>query len=279
MSQQNIDLGDGPDSNTGDDLRTAFTKTNENFTELYSVLDANGVGNIQANTITANSNFITTGNTRTGNLTVQSNAVVTGNVFAASFYYANGTSVFANIVANVDIGAVNVNLVPSSPTLNVGLPSQAWSNVYANTSVIINGVALTTTDGNLYVDGNIVAGTYANSNVADFLPTYTGNLTAGNILTDNYYFSNGTPFVSYGNTDVANYLPEYAGNIAVANLTSTNTTFYGNVVPGANITYNLGSDTARWNDLFLNNSTIYIGDAQVSANADAIIFKIGRAHV
>ena len=37
MSQQNIDLGDGPDSNTGDDLRTAFTKTNENFTELYSV--------------------------------------------------------------------------------------------------------------------------------------------------------------------------------------------------------------------------------------------------
>ena len=108
MSQQNIDLGDGPDSNTGDDLRTAFTKTNENFTELYSVLDANGVGNIQANTITANSNFITTGNTRTGNLTVQSNAVVTGNVFAASFYYANGTSVFANIVANVDIGAVNV---------------------------------------------------------------------------------------------------------------------------------------------------------------------------
>jgi hypothetical protein len=45
----------------------------------------------------------------------------------------------------------------------------------------------------------------------------------------------------------------------------------GNVLPSANITYNLGSSTQRWNDLWLANSTIYIGNAQLSANATSLI--------
>jgi hypothetical protein len=42
MAQQIIDIGTSPDSNDGDDLRTAFIKVNENFTELYGIA-ANGV--------------------------------------------------------------------------------------------------------------------------------------------------------------------------------------------------------------------------------------------
>lgn len=41
MAQQIIDIGTSPDSNDGDDLRTAFTKVNSNFTELYTII-ANG---------------------------------------------------------------------------------------------------------------------------------------------------------------------------------------------------------------------------------------------
>jgi len=36
MSQQFINVGTAPDDHTGDPVRTAFTKTNENFTELYN---------------------------------------------------------------------------------------------------------------------------------------------------------------------------------------------------------------------------------------------------
>ena len=36
MSQQNIDIGTAPSSGDGDPLRVAFTKINDNFTELYS---------------------------------------------------------------------------------------------------------------------------------------------------------------------------------------------------------------------------------------------------
>lgn len=43
MAQQIINIGTGPNTGDGDDLRTAFTKTNENFTELYNNLP-NGQG-------------------------------------------------------------------------------------------------------------------------------------------------------------------------------------------------------------------------------------------
>lgn len=38
MAQQNIDTGSNPNDGTGDPLRTAFIKTEENFTDLYDQL-------------------------------------------------------------------------------------------------------------------------------------------------------------------------------------------------------------------------------------------------
>lgn len=46
------------------------------------------------------------------------------------------------------------------------------------------------------------------------------------------------------------------------------TTISGNIIPSANVTYNLGSDTARWNDLFLSGSTITLGTTKISVNSD-----------
>jgi len=36
MAKQTINIGSAANDGTGDPLRTAFTKTNENFTELYN---------------------------------------------------------------------------------------------------------------------------------------------------------------------------------------------------------------------------------------------------
>ena len=38
MAQQTINIGSVADDGTGDPLRTAFTKTNDNFTELYDTV-------------------------------------------------------------------------------------------------------------------------------------------------------------------------------------------------------------------------------------------------
>ena len=52
-----------------------------------------------------------------------------------------------------------------------------------------------------------------------------GNVFVGNILTDGYCYSNGAPFTSYTNADVALYLPTYTGNISAGNIILQNTLY------------------------------------------------------
>jgi hypothetical protein len=65
---------------------------------------------------------------------------------------------------------------------------------------------------------------YGNSNVASYLPTYTGNIGAGNVKTNNLLYANGVAWNfsgTYSNSNVANYLPTYTGNITGGNVTVT----------------------------------------------------------
>ena len=44
MTQQIINVGTAPDAGDGDDLRLAFTKVNENFTEVYGIANSGVTG-------------------------------------------------------------------------------------------------------------------------------------------------------------------------------------------------------------------------------------------
>jgi hypothetical protein len=59
-------------------------------------------------------------------------------------------------------------------------------------------------------------------------------------------------------------------NVAVFALPQT--TFKGNLLPAANVTYNLGSVTQAWNDLYLSGNTIFLNSATISSNATALVF-------
>jgi hypothetical protein len=97
----------------------------------------------------------------------------------------------------------------------------------------------------------------------------SGNVSVlGNIATD--LILNGTSRIE---------IPDPNGNIHfdvnsandIMNIGQFNVVFTSNIIPSANVTYNLGTATNRWNDLYLANSTIYLGNAQISANATAIV--------
>jgi hypothetical protein len=97
----------------------------------------------------------------------------------------------------------------------------------------------------------------------------TGNVSVlGNIAADQIL--NGSSRIE---------IPEPNGNIHfdinsandIMNIGQFNVVFTSNVKPSANVTYDLGSTTQRWKDLYLANSTIYLGNAQISANATAIV--------
>jgi PPE-repeat protein len=97
----------------------------------------------------------------------------------------------------------------------------------------------------------------------------SGNATlSGNILGDR--IQNGTTQIDIqtlnGN---ANITVGGVGNVAV--FSTDQITFGGNVLPSANVTYDLGTTTQRWKDLWLSNSTIYLGNSQISANATAVV--------
>jgi hypothetical protein len=46
-----------------------------------------------------------------------------------------------------------------------------------------------------------------------------------------------------------------------------------NLIPTSNNTYNLGSNTARFNDIYLSNSSIYLGDLILSSNATNVLLS------
>jgi hypothetical protein len=48
---------------------------------------------------------------------------------------------------------------------------------------------------------------------------------------------------------------------------TTSTNIGGNLLPTGNVTYDIGSSTARWKDIYLSNNTIYLGNTAVSANS------------
>lgn len=87
MSQQNINIGTGPSAGNGDPLRTAFSKINQNFAELYS-----NVGSL--------TNSVTSVAGRTGNviLTTQDIVGFNTNNFATVSYVQ---SVIGNASGNI----------------------------------------------------------------------------------------------------------------------------------------------------------------------------------
>lgn len=94
-------------------------------------------------------------------------------------------------------------------------------------------------DGELEVDGILAeVGTAINSDSGQIIFDANGELTG------NSGFSFDQP----------------SGNLSVPG----SGLFTGNLLPSANITYDLGSSTQRWKDLYLSGNTIYLGDSTIS---------------
>ena len=105
MAQQIIITGNSASDGNGDPLRTAFTKINSNFTELYS-------GNVQ---VTAANIRVYTVAGRVGNITLSVNDVAG----AASVGYVNN-AISANL-ANINgltINTINANVAAANLTIS-----------------------------------------------------------------------------------------------------------------------------------------------------------------
>lgn len=178
----------------------------EGFTANYITLGSNTVGALSSNAGTFTTNTTVTDSIATlnqilGNITNSAGSTihVSGNITAGninSVFYGN---LFGNVTATGNISGTFVG------------------NVYGNVFGNVTGTILTP-----YQPYITTVGTLGNLQV-------TSNTTTGNLLTNNIFYANGTPWIfgsTYSNANVASYLPTYSGNLFPGNVTSI---FYGNI--------------------------------------------------
>ena len=148
-------------------------------------------------------------------------------------------------------------IIGTTPLVFEQNSAYAFGNIYANgTAVLANSVGDTVTftaGDNIEITGNNTSKTVIIGVTGISLNSIANGTSNVAVVS-----SGGNVTVGVAGSEVAKFS---AGGIDVT----------GNILPTANITYDLGSNTQRWNDLYLANSTIYLGNAQISANTTAII--------
>ena len=204
----------------------------------YSVGDLSVV-----DVIDVNANITSNGLSSTGNVSFTGSNVSLGNV--ANLHITGG----ANGQALVTDGAGVLSFQSINATSNRAAPMPY--NIPVGESYIVDenfqGLFAypITIDGELEVDGVLIE-------VGITIDSDPGQI---------FFDDNGNPTGNAGFT-----FDSASGNFAVPG----NGTFSGNLLPNANITYNLGSPTQRWQDLYLANNTIYLGNSTISAIAGNI---------
>ena len=121
--------------------------------------------------------------------------------------------------------------------------------------------------------GNAVVSTSetaANVNVTGNLVISGSVSAAGFIGLDATKIANGTSQMAVLTAN-GNIQSNVAGS-TVMNISAGLIGVTGDITPTANVTYDLGTTTNRWKDIWLSGSTIYMGNAQISANATSLIF-------
>jgi hypothetical protein len=259
MAQQIINIGASANDGQGNPIRTAFTKTNDNFNELYARAQTTppptlvgSLGDSAGMYAYDSTYFYYCFANYDGSSTIWAQVTQVGNVTVTSLN--NGTSnVVVDLNGNVSLGITGVPNAVQFTTqgqLLTGLLS-ATGNVTGN-FFIGDGSQLT----NLPIPG-----IYGNTQVAQFLPTYTGNLVslAGPItttanVTGNFIIGDGslltnvnaanvsTNKISNGVTQVS--IPSSSGDVLVDVGVVSNVAVFsingfsviGNVAASTNIT-------------------------------------------
>jgi hypothetical protein len=162
-------------------------------------------------------------------------------------------------------GAVHFNNLTNVPTVTFDKIVGTGASQYTLSSAPGSSAAIIVTiDGvtQLPTDDYTVSGTTL---------YFTTSLPAGHtalVRHVGYQISGGTITTATNaelldGIDSTQFLRSDTDDTMVGNLTMT-----GNIIPSANVTYNLGSSTNRWNELWLSTTTVNIGDNALSADVN-----------
>jgi len=245
MSKQTINVGTNQDDGTGDSLRAAFVKVNDNFTEVYNELGGVALSNISMtgstiSTDTADSGIIIDPN-GTGTITLTGNTTLTGTLDVSGALSPASLAVTAGATVGGDLGVTG--------TLTAG--------TFSPSSITISGVSNLNGDVNLGdASGDTIAvtGRFGSSIVPSVTDTNDiGSATLrwkdvySNTLNTSGDATVGGNLTVTGNTTIG-------GNITIgdADTDSINISaeLANDLIPNSDSLYNIGSSTKRYLTVF-----------------------------
>lgn len=279
--QQLIDLGNVENDGTGDPLRDAFAKVNNNFANVWASGPVNTqvvIGNNRVTTNETNLDLVIAGN-GIGNVTVATSVMpITDGILDlgsptksfdevhALYYYGNG-AFLTGISGGANTNYSNANVEAYLPTYTGNLVSLTGP-VITTDNVSANNLQL---DGTASVAGAVVANTVSAAGFAGNTVSVTGNITGANVNLS-------------GNISIA-------GNVnspltVRANISATNVVTGGNLLAvHGNFVGNVSGDYFTGNGRFLTgvvatgSNAIAFGSSNVSIKDPSGNVTVGVAGV
>ena len=256
MAQQSINVGTNQDDGTGDLLRAAFTKVNSNFTEIYTELGGSSLSNISMSGSTISTDI------SNGSLTLDPNG--TGAILLVGATSVTGTlgvsgattlSSTLGVTGTSTLAALDATNITASGTLGVtgistlGVINVSGSSAFANTTTF-NGLLNATGNvdlGDSSADTVTVTGRFDSSLVPSV--SATNNLGSSSLRWATIY---GTDIDVTGNITLGGNL---VGGDASTDSITINADFTSSLIPNTDNTYDLGSSSKKWANLYVTTVT------------------------
>ena len=154
-----------------------------------------------------------TGNMSSNNITAINGVSADTGTFNSLTVTANANLANANLTGTTTIANTVTTVITSGSQSTNGTLTGVWTANGAGTANGVNGTSMWVTGGNLVITGGGSIG----------------------VKTDNFYYANGTPISfagTYSNSNVSAYLPTYNGNILTVQTQATVITTGANTTAG-----------------------------------------------
>jgi len=176
-----------------------------------------------------------------------------GNVF----FYVAGTS------GNVSVGTTDINF--GNLTADI--------STYASVTQVTNTYTANASSQTFTANGEVASFTLNNEIVNEYNSIVTLD---GLIQIPNVHYNISGNALTFSSNPASDSAVEVRNLTAVAGVGSVDfSNITQSIIPAANVTYDLGSTTKRFRDLYLSGSTINLGGQSISATESGIALPIG----